>query len=221
MLRLVKAILKLFVGKRKTKFFLLSVILAICLWKFHSTYYKPTYSIETLKKSLNELDLVKFVENIYASPNETLIENKTSPQVTSSQTTVASSNIGCNPILANIKQYTVLIDGVQYPTQVPLHKNVSIDFKRLDASSTKKLILFYNTWFDDKGYEIGLGYRTPFNKSGCPVTSCETTDDKRRLNESDFVITHMRDSLPVHLPSFRPKNQRWIFLLYVIDILRL
>ena len=103
MLRLVKAILKLFVGKRNTKFFFLSVALSVFLWKFHSTYFK-----ETLKKSLKELDLKIFVENIYASPNETLIESKTSPQVTSSQTTVASSNNGCNPILANIKQYTVL-----------------------------------------------------------------------------------------------------------------
>ncbi len=178
----------------KIKYFFLVILIALLFWTF------------TYNGNYQRSNIVQFLENIYSSSNETL--NVTTKTLTTLR------------ISSTIRQYTVLIDGVQYPTQVPLHKNVSIDFKRLDASSSKKLILFYNTWFDDKGYEIGLGYRTPFNKSGCPVTSCETTDDKRRLNESDFVITHMRDSLPVHLPSFRPKNQRWIFLLYVIDILK-
>ena len=179
----------------KIKYFFFVILIALLFWTF------------TYNGNYQRSNIMQFLENIYSSSNETL--NVTTKTLTTLR------------ISTTVKQYTVLIDGVEYPTQVPLHKNVSIDFKRLDASSTKKLILFYNTWFDDKGYEIGLGYRTPFNKSGCPVTSCETTDDKRRLNESDFVITHMRDSLPVHLPSFRPKNQRWIFLLYVIDILRL
>ncbi len=121
----------------------------------------------------------------------------------------------CNPIRADSTQYSVFIDGVQYPTQVSLHKNVSIDFDCLNKSSAKKIILFYNAWFGDGNFAIGTGYRTPFKNSRCPVTSCETTVDKKRLNESDLVVVHMRDSIP-ELPKFRPKNQRWVFLLHVI-----
>ena len=139
--------------------------------------------------------------------------------MTLNRATVTSSNLGCNPILANIKQYTVLIDGVQYPTQVPLHKNVSIDFKCLDASSTKKIILFYNKWFGLEEFSIGIGYRTPFINSRCPVTSCEAINDKKRLHESDFVVTHMADTIP-ELPKLpRPTNQRWIFFLDVINFI--
>ena len=127
-----------------------------------------------------------------------------------------TKNPACNLFTQN-KQFSVLIDGVNYPTQIPLHKNVSINFKCLDENENKKLILFYNTWFGSQDFEIGRGYRTPFKNIGCPVTSCETTSDKTRLNDSDIVITHMRDSIP-EIPKYRPKNQRWLFLLYVLNL---
>jgi hypothetical protein len=176
---------KLYSFPIRIKYFFLFILIALLFWTF------------TLNGNYQRSNIMQFLGNIYSSSNETL--------------NVTMKTLSNLRILTNLTQYTVLIDGVRYPTQVPLHKNVSIDFKRLDRSLTKKLILFYNTWFDDKGYSIGLGYRTPFNESGCPVTSCETTDDKRRLNESDFVITHMRDSLPIHLPSFRPKKSTMDF----------
>ena len=119
----------------------------------------------------------------------------------------------CNPILSNTNQNSVLINGIRYPFKVTLQKNMSINFECLNNSSTRKVILFYNNWWSDKNYATGTGYRTPFIKMGCPVTNCETTSDLNRLNESDYVITHMWNH--VELPSFRPQKSRWIFLNYV------
>ena len=189
----------------KIKHFFILIIIALLFWTLISNDYQRAYSIKSLKDSFKDINFMQFLENIYPFSNETLNE------------TLAHHE--CIPILQNSKQYSVLIDGVQYPTQVPLHKNVSINFKCLDKSSTKKIILFYNTWFGNEAFSIGIGYRHPFSSSGCPVTSCETTNDKRRLNESDFVVTHMRDSIP-QLPNYRSKNQRWIFLLYVIRLFK-
>lgn len=151
---------------------------------------------------------LKIDSNYFVSTNNSQFNNKT-----------ATTNQICNPIRADSIQYSVLIDGVQYPTQVSLHKNVSINFDCLDKSSNKKIILFYNAWFGDGNFAIGSGYRTPFKNSRCPVTSCETTVDKKRLNESDLVVVHMRDNIP-QLPKYRPTNQRWVFLLHVILALK-
>jgi hypothetical protein len=191
----------------KIKYFSLLVIIAILFWTFTSTEYKATYSLNKLKESFKDANFMQFLENIYSAFNET--NNKTE-----------TTNGDCKPTFTNVKQYSVLIDGIQYPTQTPLHKNVSINFQCLDKNPNKKIILFYNSWFGNEAFSIGTGYRGPFESSGCPVTSCETTNDKKRLNESDFVITHMRDTIPP-FPSFRPKNQRWVFLLYVIIILNI
>ena len=185
----------------KIKYFFILVAFAIVFLALTSRQFKATYSLHRLKEDFKDTDFMQFLEKIYSAFNET--NNKT--EIT---------NGDCKPTFTNVKHYSVLIDGIQYPTQTPLHKNVSINFQCLDKNPNKKIILFYTTWFDDKGFEIGIGFKDPFKKSGCPATNCETTNDKKRLNESDFVITHMRDTIPP-FPSYRPTNQRWIFLLYV------
>jgi hypothetical protein len=42
---------------------------------------------------------------------------------------------------------------------------------------------------------------------------CYITNDHKQLNESDYVITHLRDRIS-DLPKSRPKNQQWIFYLW-------
>ena len=222
---LFNTIFKLFLSKRnfpfRLKTFFLLAILLFLVWTLNSSNNKTRFSVNQLKQSFNDISFMQFAENFYAPINDNLKE-KTTSNIYSTSTketlkTTIQQNIDCNPLLTNSKQYSVLIDGVQYPTQVPLHKNVSINFKCLDQSSTKKIILFYNKWFGNEEFSIGIGYRTPFIRSGCPVTSCEAINDKNRINQSDFVVTHMADPIP-ELPSFRPTNQRWIFFLDVILI---
>ena len=45
------------------------------------------------------------------------------------------------------------------------------------------------------------------------MINCEITRDRSRLDESDVVITHMRDNITDLPTKQRPINQRWIFFL--------
>ena len=158
---------------------------------------------------LNDTGFHKIFGIYYNQTNDNIQNSVTElPKLTEKR-----KELSCDPILRNVAQYTIEIEGIKYPRHVPLYLNASINFKCLDNSHKTKTILFYNTWFGNAQFSVGLGVRGPFQRQQCPVTSCETTSDKSRLNESDFVVTHMRDSI-AELPKNRPPNQRWIFLLY-------
>ena len=193
----------------RVKYFLLIILVAFLFLTYNFTNYKDNYSIVSLKQPFNNANVMQFIQSFYSSSNKS---DESSNEVILELP--LTKNLTCLPFFTDREQYYANIDGVRYPKQVPLHKNLSINFECLDKSPNKKIILFYNTWFGSMNYAIGVGYRAPFSVQNCPVTSCETTSDINRLNESDFVITHMRDSIP-KLPNFRPRNQRWIFLLYV------
>lgn len=119
----------------------------------------------------------------------------------------------CNPIFEKDAQYYANIDDVRYPQSVQLFLNKSINFDCLNKSENIKKILFWNPFFDDESYSYGLGVRKPFINQNCPVTSCELLTNKSRINESDFVLVHMRDPIK-EPPQYRPPYQRWIFVLY-------
>ncbi len=115
----------------------------------------------------------------------------------------------------NNKTYkTFIINNEKYPKYYHLAKNKSINFECLNLNTTNiKKILLWNSFFGRDDYYFGFGKREPFIKHNCPVINCELTNDRKQLNESDYVITHMRDSLS-DLPKSRPKNQQWIFYLW-------
>jgi len=119
----------------------------------------------------------------------------------------------CLPINKNFHQHTVKIDGFNYPRSVPLFLNRSINFDCLNQSSDIKKILFWNSFFGQSSYGYDVGKISPFVKKNCPVTSCELITDKTRINESDLVLVHLRDGYS-QFPSYRPKKQRWVFVLY-------
>lgn len=125
---------------------------------------------------------------------------------------VPSNSTECKPILDNATQYFAIIDGIQYPRSVQLMRNTSINFDCLNKSKTIKKIFLWNSFHKHESYTLGLGVRTPFINKKCPVTSCELLKDRSRLNESDYVIYHMRSGSDVP-PKYRPPNQRWIFFL--------
>ena len=45
------------------------------------------------------------------------------------------------------------------------------------------------------------------------MTSCELINDRSRVNESDLILVHLRDGYS-QFPSYRPRHQRWAFVLY-------
>ena len=50
---------------------------------------------------------------------------------------------------------------------------------------------------------------TKFDLEKCPVSNCETTLDRSKINESDVIVFSGR--WPVQFPTYRPKGQIWIF----------
>lgn len=120
----------------------------------------------------------------------------------------------CSPFNFHSNQFLVKLDNNEiYPKYIPLFQNKTINFECLNRNSKKKLILFWNKWFNDPSYEYGIGFSKPFEANNCPVTNCEITTDKKRLQESNIIVFHMRESL-YKLPKYRRPDQRWIFLLY-------
>ena len=122
---------------------------------------------------------------------------------------VSNYIIECSPFNENVSQYVIQMGNGTYPRTVPLFRNSSINFECLKQNKEVKVILFWTqpNWYKDSR----LGRITPFKN--CPVTNCELTNNKSRINESTYVLTHMRDSIE-KMPDYRPAGQRWIFMLY-------
>jgi alpha-1,3-fucosyltransferase len=122
-------------------------------------------------------------------------------------------NSDCSPYYNLNKTFQITIDNETYPKYTPLYNNINFNFKCMNNNKKTKVILFWNKWFGDSTFEYGLGQETPFKENNCPVTNCETTNDRQKLKESDLIVFHMRDSID-YLPPERYPNQRWVFLLY-------
>jgi Fucosyltransferase, N-terminal len=85
------------------------------------------------------------------------------------------------------------------------------DPKYSKETRTTKRILFWTTFFGVVDFYVGLG-RIGFKN--CPVSDCETTNQRQLLSDSDAIIFHGRDLNRLDLPNIRSADQRWIFLLY-------
>lgn len=122
-------------------------------------------------------------------------------------------NQRCNPIFENSSQQYTIIDGVQYPKSIPLYLNKSINFECLNKNKIKRILYWVDFYRLIKAKILKLGVKTPLKIQNCPVTNCELTNDRARLNESDLVLVHMWEG-NLDPPTYRPPNQRWVFLMY-------
>ena len=68
-------------------------------------------------------------------------------------------------------------------------------------------MLWTEFWAKD---DPGIGKEEVFIKLRCPVTKCEITTNRSRINESDYVVTDFAFGVDER-PKFWPANQRWIF----------
>ncbi len=84
----------------------------------------------------------------------------------------------CDPFLKNATQFRVKIDGQTYPRIIHLYQNASINFDCLNRSREIKKIFFWNNFFGDQDFAYGIGKIEPFKRYNCPVTSCETINEK-------------------------------------------
>lgn len=148
-----------------------------------------------------------------------LFENINEDEIAFFDSKSIKKSFNCNPIYNSNKQYSVKINGVNYPKFVPLYQNKSINFDCLNSlakNKPPKRILLWNKFFGSNYDDYGLGKKKPFIQHQCPVNNCELTMDKTLVNHSDFVVVHMmihHDPID-KFPAFRPPNQRWIFLMF-------
>ena len=119
----------------------------------------------------------------------------------------------CAPLHAWDPQYYATLDGVRYPRVISLYQDKKINVECLNKQATIKKILFWNEFTGDKNFTFGVGVRQPFIDNNCPVTSCETHNNKSRLNESDLVIMSMMDRRwPLPADYRYGPHQRWVFV---------
>ena len=125
-------------------------------------------------------------------------------------------DIKCKPIRYDSNHNYFKIGNEIYPKSFQLHKNKSIDFDCLNQNKKTKLILFWNKFYGKLDHNYGVGKKIPLAVHKCPVTNCELTNDRSRLNEADFVIVSITDlkEKRSQLPRKRPFKQRWIFFMF-------
>ena len=68
----------------------------------------------------------------------------------------------CNPYIANATQFSIRINGQNYPKSIPLSRNSLIDYECLNKNKKSKLILLWNTFFGSEEFYFGLGKKEPF-----------------------------------------------------------
>lgn len=112
--------------------------------------------------------------------------------------------------------------GGEEPGQIQ-SKNPAVDIRfrrrrqlnRQADNSKVKRILFWNTFFETRNYEIQLG-RKAFVEARCPVQNCVLTDDRNQLGSSDAILFHVFDFDQADLPNpqQRQSHQRYIFYNY-------
>lgn len=116
----------------------------------------------------------------------------------------------CEPILIENKQYKVTIDGETYPKITYLHENKSINFDCLKKNENNKII-FVTT----RTYIIAMGYKpsileNPFKSYNCPISNCQITYDKEKLNKSHLVLFEMwPETIHKFIPKHRYLNQKY------------
>ena len=120
-----------------------------------------------------------------------------------------------NCIDANKVHFSVFLNDIKYPKLVPLYENKSIDFQCLNSSQNKKTILL---WTKFKGQPLPhsdymTGHVKPFESLNCPVTNCELTYDRTKINQSDLVLFHLRNKVD-YIPKRAKENQRFVHVVY-------
>jgi hypothetical protein len=109
-------------------------------------------------------------------------------------------------------QYYAVIDNETYPKFVSTFHNQTLNFTHLNElqRNKTKVIVLWNTWYSWKDWKYGLGKSLPFEANKCPVTNCELTYDRSRLNETDLVMfsgigLRNKSSVPVHVRNNRTR----------------
>jgi hypothetical protein len=119
----------------------------------------------------------------------------------------------CDPILENASNFKVAVNNETYPKRVPLYENVSLNLTCLNSSKTTKTILMWTKMFGPPFAPTKFGENLPFTDNMCPLTNCEITTNREKLNQSDLVVFHVRNQID-YIPERAHATQRFVFMVY-------
>lgn len=107
--------------------------------------------------------------------------------------------------------FLLFITNILYHHQHKFYQTFTAE-KLSSKGDDKKIILFWNSFFEQPDFGFGFGSK-PFEK--CSISNCRTTNDKTLLNDSTAVLIHMRS--PGHdieaLRRWRQLDQYLVFYL--------
>jgi hypothetical protein len=177
------------------RLFLIVLVLVLVYYPF--TVYINKKDIKVINSDDNEPDDINISNNKNNNNNEIKIP---------------TGKDGCNIIDTNHKQYTVTLDGVTYPQYLYLSQNKSINYDCLSKSTPVKKIFSWNKFYGERNMGYGDGDSKSFQDKHCPITNCQVIDDKSKLNEAEFVVILVTDSMETMPPKGpRPYRQRWVY----------
>ena len=125
----------------------------------------------------------------------------------------SSDELKCDIYLNTSTQFSVIIDGIKYPNRLPLYENKTINFKCLNTSKNIKTILMWNKFNGLPHINYKYGIRKPFELINCPVTSCELTNNRNKLDKSDLVLFHLRNNID-YFPNRTSASQKFVHVIY-------
>lgn len=124
---------------------------------------------------------------------------------------VQQSRPACSPYnMPMPENVRVVIDNRIYPQVVPLNQNRHYNFTCLNSTRRRPLILVWNSFGGFPMHNIPDG---PFKSENCPVNNCEITKDRGRVNDSSYVLFHMRAPIE-KFPPIRFSRQKWVYVIY-------
>ncbi len=82
--------------------------------------------------------------------------------------------------------------------------------KAKEVNKEEKIILFWNNFWGDKTWEVGVG-NEPFHRLQCKVKNCRITNDHREFSNSDAVLFHIEQLGPD--PPTKLPHQRFVFFM--------
>jgi hypothetical protein len=115
--------------------------------------------------------------------------------------------------MSGVSNFKVKIADEWYPKRVPLYRNSSINFTCLNANNETKTILMWNKASGLPFGHFTFGVGEHFKVNNCPVTNCELTHDRAKLNSSDLVVFHVRNSIDF-IPNRTFETQRFVHMVY-------
>lgn len=183
-----------------------------CLvYSFRKLFFTRRHLVVLFLVAFTLIAIVVIQENGYSLKPYYLVDNPTYVFIDNDKEPLAGIRPNCSalkyPLEENVR---ISIDNEFFPKVIPLNQNRMYNFSCLNSNDYRPVILLWNRF---GGLPINGISDGPLDSPSCPVSKCEITKDRNRLNESAYVLFHMRSPID-EFPRMRFSRQKWIYVAY-------